>query len=204
MLSKSLIQFSADEWGCVPSLFVSANYGRCNGGNDSLLPKDCCIQTPRQATVDPSLHRRILDTHRQACLSHSWSHLLLPGSWCIRGFVCALQEPVSPVLWKFCNQIPLASKAKFPGGSQSLCWIPRLGNLVWVLELCNSARTSLVRCSPVCGLCARWLYGGAHMLRLSGLLQPDPLSLRQATADPCLCRRHSNTQGRSGSVSCEN
>ena len=49
------------------------------------------------------------------------------------------------------------------------------------------------------------LLGGSMVgltCRLSGLLQQDPLSLRQATADPCLCRRHSNTQGRSGSVSC--
>ena len=35
----------------------------------------------------------------------------------------------------FCNQIPLASKVKFPGGLQSLCQIPWLGNLLWVLEL---------------------------------------------------------------------
>ena len=34
-----------------------------------------------------------------------------------------------PVLWKICNQIPLPSKVKFPGDSQSLCQIPRLGNL---------------------------------------------------------------------------
>ena len=39
------------------------------------------------------------------------------------------------VPWKFCNQIPLAFKVKFPGGSQSLCLIPRLGNLLWPLEL---------------------------------------------------------------------
>ena len=59
-------------------------------------------------------------------------------SWLLvhtRGFVCALQESVSPDLWKFCNQIPLASKVKFPGGSHSLCQIPKLGNLLWVLEL---------------------------------------------------------------------
>ena len=41
--------------------------------------------------------------------------LLFPGSWCAQGFVCALQEFVSPVLWKFCNQIPLPYKVKFPG-----------------------------------------------------------------------------------------
>ena len=50
-------------------------------------------------------------------------------------FVCALQESVSPGLRKFCNQIPLAFNIKFSGGSQSLCHILRLGNLLWVLEL---------------------------------------------------------------------
>ena len=75
--------------------------------------------------------------HSQASLAQSivGSLLLSPGSWCTQGFVCALQEPVSPVLWKFCSQIPLASKVKFSGSSQSLCQIPRLGNLLWVLEL---------------------------------------------------------------------
>ena len=34
-----------------------------------------------------------------------------------------------------------------------------------------------------------------------GLLHPEPLPLRQATDDPYLHKRHSNTQGRSGSVS---
>ena len=60
-----------------------------------------------------------------------------PFSWVLvhRRFVCALLKSVSPVLCKFCNQIPLASKAKFPGGSQFLCQIPRLGNLLWVLEV---------------------------------------------------------------------
>ena len=39
--------------------------------------------------------------------------LFSPGSWCTQGFVCALQESVSLVLCKFCNQIPLASQDKF-------------------------------------------------------------------------------------------
>ena len=75
--------------------------------------------------------------HSQASLAQSLvgSLLLSPSSWFTQGFVCTLQESVSPVLWKFCNQIPLASKVKFPGGSQSLCRIPRLGNVLWVLEL---------------------------------------------------------------------
>ena len=63
------------------------------------------------------------------------SLLLSPGSWCAQGSICALQKSVSPVLCEFSNQIPLASKVKFPGESQSLCQIPQLGNLLWVLEL---------------------------------------------------------------------
>ena len=75
--------------------------------------------------------------HSQASLDQSLvgSLLLSPVIWCTQGFACALQESVSPCLCKFCNQIPLASKVKLPGGSQSLCQIPRLGNLLWVLEL---------------------------------------------------------------------
>ena len=44
-----------------------------------------------------------------------------------------------PILWKF----PLAFK--FPRGSQSLCQIPRLGNLLWCLEL-------LKQCKNFCGI----------------------------------------------------
>ena len=59
-------------------------------------------------------------------------------------------------------------------------------------------------CSPVCESSSQWLYGGAngdvlqedlcHKLHLPGLLQSEPLSPRQATANFYLHRRHSNTQ----------
>ena len=63
------------------------------------------------------------------------SLLLSPGSWRAQGFVCVLQESLFPPgLWKFCNQIPLSFKIRFPGDSQSLCWILRLGSLTWGLE----------------------------------------------------------------------
>ena len=41
---KPLIQFSADGWGCVPSLYfgLRPNYSRGNGGNVDLLQKDLC------------------------------------------------------------------------------------------------------------------------------------------------------------------
>ena len=43
--------------------------------------------------------------HSQASLgqSHLGSLLLSPGSWCTQGFVCVLQESVSPVQYKFCQ-----------------------------------------------------------------------------------------------------
>ena len=60
--------------------------------------------------------------HWQASLGQSLvgSVFLSPRSWCTQGFVCAVQESASPVLCKFCNQIPLASKVKFPVLSISL------------------------------------------------------------------------------------
>ena len=93
--------------------------------------------TTQQATIDPCLHHRLL-RHSQASLAQSLvgSLLLSPGSWYAQGFVCALRESVSPVLWKFCNQIPLAFKVKSIGDSQSFfCQILRLGSLLWSLEL---------------------------------------------------------------------
>ena len=89
--------------------------------------------TPQQATVNPHLHRRFHDTHRQVWLSLLWRHcsfLLGPGV----GFVVPKQGSVFPVLWSFCNQIPLAFKVIFPGYFQFLYLIPRLGNLLWALE----------------------------------------------------------------------
>ena len=42
MLHKSLIQFSVDGWGCVPSLLFlpETNYGGGNEDNGDLLQKD--------------------------------------------------------------------------------------------------------------------------------------------------------------------
>ena len=77
-----------------------------------------------------------MGTHKSVWLSLLWSHA--PFSWdlvCTMFCLCFARVPVSPVLWKICNQIPLAFKVKFPRGSQSLCLVPRLGNLLWALEL---------------------------------------------------------------------
>ena len=98
----------------------------------------CCTQCPHP-TVGHHQCTLLTETpeYSQASLTQSLVGplLIFPGSWCTQGFVCALQECISPVLWKFCNQNPLALKVKFLGGSQPLFWIPRLENLLWALEL---------------------------------------------------------------------
>ena len=78
--------------------------------------------------------------HSQANLAQSLVGHTAPFSWVLVRTRFCLGPPsppksVSPVLWKFFNQIPLASKVKFPGDSPSLYQISRLGNLLWVLEL---------------------------------------------------------------------
>ena len=110
--------------------------------------KRSCSRTAALSAPNPSAgHPQLTPLsetpgHSQASLGQSLlgTLLLSPISWCTQGSVCALQESVSPVLWQFCNQIPLASKVKFPGVSQSLCQIPRLGNLLWVLELSSQCQ----------------------------------------------------------------
>ena len=144
--------------------------------------------------------------HSQASLARSLvgSVPLSPGFWCTQSFVCAHQEFISPVLWKFCNQIPLAFKVKFPEDSQSLCWIPRLGHLLWALELLQQCRNSF---GIICLQCVDCLLGGSmvglmeisskktyatdHTSQVWSSQSPVPIG---DTADLCLHRKHKNTQ----------
>ena len=161
--------------------------------------------TPRQATAGPRLHWRLLDTHRQVWLSLLWDHCSFTLGLDVHKIRFVLSKTlISPVPWKFCNQIPLAFKVKFPRGSQSLCQIPRLGNLLWALE-------HLQQCENFFGIIVLQFVGcllGASMVGLachssyiccsqSPCPQGRPL-LTHASAG--------NTQtlkGRSGWVSCE-
>ena len=128
------------------------------------------------------------------------------GSWCTQNFVCALQESVSPVLWKFYNQNALAFKVKFP--------LPDLE----VRESVVGPRTFatvqelLWYNSPVCGSFAWWLSGGdngdllqedlCHTQCLLGLLQPEPLSLWWPLLTRASAEDTQILNGRCGSVSC--
>ena len=153
--------------------------------------------TLQQATVHPHLPWRLLDTQRQVWLSLLWGHcsfLLGPGA---QAFVCTLQVSVSPVLWKFCNHIPLAFKVKFPGGFSVPLLDFQVGkSVVGHRSFATVRKLVWYNCSPVCRSSAQQIYGGAngHLLqedlrlmpRLPSLLHPEPLSLQQATAGPML------------------
>ena len=72
--------------------------------------------TQRQATVNPYLHQRLRDTHRQVWLSHIG--ISAPFSWVLVHTKVLLWPP----------------SIYFPGDSRSFYRIPRLGNLLWALE----------------------------------------------------------------------
>ena len=77
--------------------------------------QECCVQFPWPHSRPLSTHASTGDYWTLTGISGSVSCgplVLSPGSGCTQGSVCALQESASPVLWKFCNQIPLVFKVK--------------------------------------------------------------------------------------------
>ena len=96
MLNKSLIQFSVDGQGCIPSLLfdLRPNYGGGNEENGDLLqkvlcrhchsqrPQLCCGPCQQQAAADPCLCQGHLDALGQVWVRLLWGHcsfLLGPG-----------------------------------------------------------------------------------------------------------------------------
>ena len=65
MFSKSLIQFSVDGWGCIPSLLfdLKPNYGGGNEDNGNILQKTGCTHCPNQCPQPWSMP---LQTHTTA------------------------------------------------------------------------------------------------------------------------------------------
>ena len=97
MLGKSLIHFLLLGGLCAfPVVWPEAKHGR--GQRASASTVVASAPTPWQATADPRLCWRLLDAHGKSGSVSCGSLLLSPGSWCTQGFVCALQESVSPVL----------------------------------------------------------------------------------------------------------
>ena len=100
--------------------------------------------------------------HSRANLGQSLvgSLLLSLGSWSAQGLFVPSKSLFPQLLYNVCNQIPLASKVKFPEGSQSLCQIPRLSNLLSPSTFLTVWEFIWYDCSAACGLSAQWLYGG--------------------------------------------
>ena len=73
MLSKSLILFSVDGWGCVPSLLfdLKSNYGGDNEDNGDLLQKVLCMHCNTQ--------------HPQPCSRPPPTHASARASWALTG-----------------------------------------------------------------------------------------------------------------------
>ena len=138
-----------------------------------------------------------------------------PFSWVLVNTRFCLCPPrvCFPVLQEFCNQIPLAFKVTFPGGSQSFCWIPRLGNLLWALELSQ-------QCESFFGIIVLQFVGrllGHSKVGLMATLSKRTYATRHTSQvccsqSPCphsrpllTCASTGDTQtlrGRPGSVSC--
>ena len=101
-LSKSLILFSFEGRGCVPSLLFDLR-PNCGGGDEhnvllwNVPCMHCYTQCPRPCSRPPLTHASTRDSWTlrgslgQALVG---SLLLSPGSWCSRGSVCALPESV--------------------------------------------------------------------------------------------------------------
>ena len=149
MLSESLIQFPVDGWGCVLSLLFGLR--RNHGMVVNLLQKDlcqhCCSQRPDPATghFDPCLHQEDSWTLTGKSGSVSCGDTA-PFSWLLVHTRFCLCPPrvCFPVLWKFCNQIPLASKVKFLGVSQSFARSPSREICCGLSSFHYNVRTSLV------------------------------------------------------------
>ena len=87
MLSKSLIQFSVDGWGCVASLLfdLRTNYGGGNEDNGDLFQKVPCMycytHCPQPCSRPPPTHPSAGDSQASLGQSLVGSPLLSPGSW---------------------------------------------------------------------------------------------------------------------------
>ena len=107
ILSKSLIQFSIDGQGCVPSLLfdLRPNYGGGNEDNGDLLQKvpctHCCTQCPWPCSRPPPTHTSARDSWTLTGKSESVScGVTAPFSWVLVHTRFCLCPPrvCSPVL----------------------------------------------------------------------------------------------------------
>ena len=101
MLSKSLIQFSFDGWGCVPSLLFT--WGQTMVEVMKIPCRHCYSQCPQPCSSPPLIHTSARDSWTLTGKSGSVScGITAPVSWVlVHTRVCLCPPRVSPVLCKF-------------------------------------------------------------------------------------------------------
>ena len=142
MLSKSLIQFSVDGWGCVPSLYLTWEQTMVEIWKIMVTIRRPCAGTAALSALDPAAAHcqptAVPETpvHSQASLGQSLvgSLLLSPGSWCTQ----VLFVPSKSLFPQSC--VSSGIKSHWPPKSNSLGFSvslpdPQVGKSVWVLEL---------------------------------------------------------------------
>ena len=140
--------------------------------------------TPQQATVDPRLCWRLLDTHRQVWLSLLWGHcsfLLGPGAHKV------LFVPSKSLFPQFCGSSVI--KSHWPPKSNSLrvsvplpdpqVVYPKTFLTIWEFLWYN--------CSAVCGLSVWWFYSGSNGDLLPGELMPHAACPKSTAAKTPVC-----------------
>ena len=162
VLSKSLIKFSVDGRGCVPSLLfgLKPNYGEVNEDNGDLLQKvpciHCCTQCPRPCSRPPPTHTSAGDSWTRTGKSGSAScGITAPFSWVLvhTRFCLSPLRICFPVLCKswwlsggvnddllqegLCQTQVCCTQSPCPRGSPLLTWTPQetltvLSQPLWV------------------------------------------------------------------------
>ena len=138
-----------------PSPGVYKHYGRVNGDLQEHLPQGGPSRTAAAVplSLNPSWPRRHptpAGSFGPASDMGHFSFLLGLGACKILFCPPRLESLFPLVLWKSCNQVPLAFRVIFPRGSQSVCWTPRLGSLTRGLEPLQQWENFGV-VVPVCG-----------------------------------------------------
>ena len=99
----------------------------------------------QQATLDLRLCRRPSNIHRQIWLSLLWGHCSFPLSPSFHKVVFVSSKSLfPPVLWKFCNHIPLPSKSDSWGIPSPIAGSPSWEARCEAQNGHNSGRLSLV------------------------------------------------------------
>ena len=141
MLSKSLIQFSVDGQGCVPSLWfdLRPKYGGGDKDTGDLLQKvpcmHCCTQCPRLC-ARPPLHQPMPPLETPGCSPASLGLSVSCGVTApfslvlVRTRFCLCPPRVGfPVLCMVCNQTPWLPKSNSLGVLSPLSE-PKVGKML--------------------------------------------------------------------------